>query len=172
MTDDARPRPRLTRVVLTHPLEIVMCCVMVAIVAVTFGQVVFRYVLESPLSWSDEAARFLLMWLAMLAAAYGFKKKSHFALVFVVQRFEARSKKVVSLLVTLVVATFLAVFVVNAAKYTMSAWDVVGPGTQLSMAVPYSSAVVGGVLMLYYVLRNGWSELRQPAEPSRADREG
>ena len=170
MTDGAHPR--LARVVLTHLLEVLMCCVMVAIVVVTFGQVVFRYALESPLSWSDEAARFLLMWLAMLAAAYGFKKKSHFALVFVVGRFEGRFKKAIGLLVTLVVATFLAVFVVNAAKYTMSAWDVVGPGTQLSMAVPYSSAVVGGILMLYYVLRNGWIELRQPAHRHQTDREG
>ena len=161
MPDSAHPR--LMRAVLTHPLEIVMCCVLVAIVGVTFGQVVFRYVLESPLSWSDETARFLLMWLAMLGAAYGFKTGSHFALVFVIERFEDRFKKAASLLVTLVVATFLAVFVVNAARYTMSARDVVGPGTQLSMAIPYSSAVVGGILMLWYVLRNGWTEMRQPA---------
>ena len=161
MPDSAHPR--LTRVILTHPLEIVMCCVLVAIVGVTFGQVVFRYVLESPLSWSDEAARFLLMWLAMLGAAYGFKTRSHFALVFIIERFETRFKKAASLLVTLVVATFLTVFLVNAVKYTMSARDVVGPGTQLSMAIPYSSAVVGGILMLWYVLRNGWIEMHQPA---------
>jgi TRAP-type C4-dicarboxylate transport system permease small subunit len=27
--------------------------------------------------------------------------------------------------------------------------------------VPYSSAIVGGVLMLYYVLRNWWSDIRK-----------
>ena len=170
MPDSAHPR--LLRTILTHPLEIVMCCLMVAIVGVTFGQVVFRYVLESPLSWSDEAARFLLMWLAMLAAAYGFKTRSHFALVFVIERFEPRFEKAIGLLVTLVVATFLAVFVVNAAKYTMSAWDVVGPGTQLSMAVPYSSAVVGGILMLFYVLRSGWTQMREPVRGLQDGRAG
>jgi TRAP-type C4-dicarboxylate transport system permease small subunit len=30
----------------------------------------------------------------------------------------------------------------------------------MSMAVPYSSVVVGGTLMLYYVLRNWWSDIR------------
>lgn len=170
MPDSAHPR--LTRVVRTYPLEIVMCCVLVAIVGVTFGQVVFRYVLESPLSWSDETARFLLMWLAMLGAAYGFKTGSHFALVFIIECFEARFKRAASLVVTLVVATFLAVFVVNAAKYTMSARDVVGPGTQLSMAIPYSSAVVGGILMLYYVLRNGWFEMRRSARGPQDSQDG
>ena len=92
--------------------------------------------------------------------------------MFIIERFEARFKRAASLVVTLVVATFLAVFVVNAAKYTMSARDVVGPGTQLSMAIAYSSAVVGGILMLYYVLRNGWFEMRQSARGPQDSQDG
>ena len=33
-----------------------------------------------------------------------------------------------------------------------------GPGTQLSYAVPYSSTIVGGVLMLYYLLRSFYKD--------------
>jgi TRAP-type C4-dicarboxylate transport system permease small subunit len=138
-----------------------MCCILIAIVVVTFSQVVFRYVLESPLSWSDEGARFLLMWLAMLSAAYAFKTRSHFALVFIVNRFEGRLRWTTSLFVVAAVSLFLAVFIVKAVEYTLSVMDVTGPGTQLSMAVPYSSTIVGGVMMLYYVLRNGWGDLRR-----------
>jgi TRAP-type C4-dicarboxylate transport system permease small subunit len=43
----------------------------------------------------------------------------------------------------------------------------VAPSTQMSMAVPYSSAVVGGVLMLYYVLRNWWLDIRNKEEVSK-----
>ena len=32
------------------------------------------------------------------------------------------------------------------------------PATQMSMAVPYSSALVGSVLMLYYVVANWWDD--------------
>ncbi|MEE8535194.1 MAG: TRAP transporter small permease, partial [Kiloniellales bacterium] len=143
-----------------HPLEAVMCCVLVAIVAVTFSQVIFRYVLETPLSWSDEGARFLLMWLAMLSAAYAFKTRSHFALAFIVNRFGGRLRWAASLFAVAVVALFLVVFIVKAVEYTLSVSDVTGPGTRLSMAVPASSTIVGGILMLYYVLRNGWDDLR------------
>ena len=153
-------------IALRHPLEVAICCLLVAIVAVTFSQVVFRYVLQSPLSWSDEGARFLLMWLAMLCAAYAFKTRSHFAFAFIVDRFQGRLQWAASLLVVAVVALFLAVLIAKAVEYTWSVSDVTGPGTGLSMAVPSSSAIVGGVMMLYYVLRNGWDDLRKPPSKS------
>ena len=157
---------RKAGILLRHPLEVATCCVLIAIVGVTFSQVIFRYVLESPLSWSDEGARFLLMWMAMLSAAYAFKTRSHFAFAFVVNRFGERLRRAVSLFVLVVVVLFLAVLIVKAVEYTWSVRDVTGPGTQLSMAVPSSSSIVGGVLMLYYVLRNGWNDLRRgPSEP-------
>lgn len=156
----ADPVFRQAAILLRHPLEVAMCGVLVAIVVVTFSQVIFRYVLESPLSWSDEGARFLLMWLAMLSAAYAFKTRSHFALAFIVNRFEARLRWTASLFAVAVVALFLVVFIVKAVEYTLSVSDVTGPGTRLSMAVPSSSTIVGGIMMLYYVLRNGWDDLR------------
>ena len=162
----ASPVFRQAAILLRHPLEVAMCCVLIAIVVVTFSQVIFRYVLESPLSWSDEGARFLLMWLAMLSAAYAFKTRSHFALAFIVSRFEARLRWAASLFVVAVVALFLAVFIVKAVEYTLSVSDVTGPGTRLSMAVPSSSTIVGGVMMLYYVLRNGWNDLRRGSSKS------
>jgi TRAP-type C4-dicarboxylate transport system permease small subunit len=156
----------LARAVVTHPLETVLCCLLVAMVVVTFSQVVSRYMIHVSLSWSEELARFLLMWLAMLSAAYGFKTRSHFALTFIVDRFGAKPKRVIGLLVTLAVSILLVVFIVKAVELTQSVAGRIGPGTQLSFAVPYSSTIVGGVLMLYYVIQNGWREFRGEPAPS------
>ena len=67
--------------VLQHPLETAVCGLLIAMTIVVFSQVVARYIFEAPLSWSEELARFLLMWLSMLSAAYAFKTKSHFFLI-------------------------------------------------------------------------------------------
>lgn len=146
---------------LSHPLEATLCCILIAMVAITFSQVVSRYVLNVSLSWSEEVARFLMMWLAMLSGAYGFKVRSHFALTMVVKRFGARGKHIVGFLVVLAMALFLCVFIYFAVVITQNAVHRIGPGTQISMAVPYSSTVVGGVLMLYYVLRTGWQDFQE-----------
>jgi TRAP-type C4-dicarboxylate transport system permease small subunit len=63
-------------------------------------------------------------------------------------------------LVAFIVSGFLAIFIWKSLEFTISMSKQVAPSTQMSMAVPYSSVVVGGALMLYYVLRNWWSDIR------------
>ena len=129
---------------------------------------VFRYVLQAPLSWSEELARFLLMWLASLSGAYAFKTRSHFALRFVVDRFDPLWQRLVGALVTLSVVTFLAVFAyAGVSKFTFEVRTMESPATQISMAIPYSSAFVGSVLMLYYVIRNWLADWSSESAPPK-----
>ena len=147
------------RTLLKYPLEVAVSSILVALVTVTFSQVVFRYLLQAPLAWSEELARFLLMWMASLSAAYAFKTRSHFALKFVVDRFNPSLQRAVATFVTLLVVTFLAVFAYQSLKFTIEVRNMSAPATQMSMAVPYSSALVGSVLMLYYVIVNWWQDM-------------
>lgn len=151
------------KVIYRHPLEFALCILLVATVVVTFSQVVTRYFLHVSLSWSEEVARFLFVWIASLGAAYGFKTKSHFAIVFLVNRFPSRLQKIVGTAVFFLAAAFLIVFVLEALYLILTTTiDQRAPVTQMTMAVPHSSAPVGGSLMLYYLMRNWWSELRSP----------
>ena len=149
------------RTLLKYPLEVAVSSILVALVTVTFSQVVFRYLLQAPLAWSEELARFLLMWMASLSAAYAFKTRSHFALKFVVDRFNPSLRRAVATFVTVLVVTFLAVFAYQSLKFTIEVRNMSAPATQMSMAVPYSSALVGSVLMLYYVIVN-WRQDMSP----------
>lgn len=144
-----------------------MCTILVALVAVTFSQVVFRYVLQASLSWSEELARFLLMWLAALATAYAMKTGAHFALHFVVDRTPPAAQRVIGSAVALSAAAFLVVFAYQSLRFAIEVHDMLAPATRMSMAVPYSSAFVGSTLALYYVLVNWRRELRgRPEAPA------
>lgn len=147
--------------VLKQPLELCLCVILIAIVLVTFAQVLFRYVFHLSLAWSEELARYLFLWLASLAAAYAFKTKSHFALRFLVDRLGKKLQNRIETLVVFIVSGFLIIFIWKAAEYTIGMANQVSPSIQMSMAVPYSSVVVGGALMLYYVLRNWWFDIHK-----------
>ncbi len=149
------------KVLWRHPLEVVLSSLLLGMTVVAFTQVVFRYVLHAPLSWSEELARFLLMWFGMLGAAYAFKTKSHFALEFLVKRCGGYLRRAIVVFTLVASSAFLIVFILKSFDLIRDAATQIAPGTQLPMAVPYSSAAVGGTLILYYVLRNGWSELRR-----------
>ena len=155
------------RVLCRHPLEFLLCILLVATVVVTFSQVVTRYFLHVSLSWSEEVARFLFVWIATLGAAYGFKTKSHFAIVFLVNRFSSRLQKIVGALVVIAASIFLIVFVLESLYLILTITiDQRAPVTQMTMAVPHSAAPAGGTLMLYYLIRNWWSDLRGAHQPS------
>ena len=147
-------------VALKHPLETAMCTLMVSLVIIIFAQVVTRYVLHVSLSWSEELARYLMLWLAMLSAAYGFKIKSHFALLFIVDKIPTKLRKITSAIGSVLVCALLCIFIVKSVEITYSVRNQVGPATGLSKSVPYASAIFGGVLMLYYVALNGWRDWR------------
>ncbi|MCE2559837.1 MAG: TRAP transporter small permease [Acidobacteria bacterium] len=154
----------IVRSLVRHPLEVAVSTILVALVAVTFSQVVFRYVLEASLSWSEELARFLLMWLAALSTAYAMKTGAHFALRFLVDRTPAAAQRLIGTLVAASTALFLAVFAYQSLRFVIEVHDMLAPATRMSMAIPYSSAFVGSTLTLYYVLIN-WRRENLGQEP-------
>ena len=58
-------------------VEIPAALLVVAEIVILFAGVVSRYVLHSPLIWSDELASILFLWLAMLGAAVAFRRAEH-----------------------------------------------------------------------------------------------
>jgi TRAP-type C4-dicarboxylate transport system permease small subunit len=154
MDTENRPVKKLIK----QPLEMVLSLILIAIVGVTFIQVLFRYVFHLSLAWSEELARYLFLWLAALASAYAFKTKSHFALRFIVDRLGGKFRGWVSTFVAFVVSSFLLLFIWKSLEFSISMAGQIAPSTKISMAIPYSSAWVGGILMLFYVLRNWWSD--------------
>ena len=69
--------------------------------------VVFRYVLLSPLSWSEEVARYLMIWAASLAISIGIMRREHLGITFLTSRFPPSAQKYVAILVNLAVLWFL-----------------------------------------------------------------
>ena len=139
--------------ILYNPLESLLCVILVSLVIISFSQVIFRYVLHISLSWSEESCRFLLMWLGMLSAAYGFKVKAHFSLSFIKNKFPAKLRQLVTILTTGLMSIFLIIFIFYAIELTITGMGRLSPGTQIPYAIPYSSTIVGGTLMLYHLLR-------------------
>lgn len=146
---------------LQQPLEFSLALILVLIVLVTFTQVLFRYVFHLSLAWSEELARYLFLWLASLTAAYAFKTRSHFALRFLVNALNKKFQKIVQTLVVFIISAFLLVFIWKAIEFTIRMSKKVSPSLQMSMAFPYASVIVGGGLMLYYVLRNWVLDIRE-----------
>ncbi|WP_245424171.1 TRAP transporter large permease subunit [Methylovirgula sp. 4M-Z18] len=76
---------RLERL-LIRLVEIPAACLVVAEIAVLFSGVAARYVFRAPLTWSDEVASILFLWLAMFGAVLALAKGEHMRMTALVTR--------------------------------------------------------------------------------------
>jgi len=149
----------MARLMVRQPVEVAICGLLIALTAVVVSQVFARYVLQAPLSWSEELARFLLMWLSMLSAAYAFKTGGHFALRILVMQLPRNLRRAVALSVHLVVVLFFAVLLYYSVVFVSGVSGHRAPALQIPMELPYASVVVGTALMLFEVIRSAWREM-------------
>ena len=135
-----------------YSLEIALVFLLVAMTLTVFSQVIARYIFEAPLSWSEELARFILIWLSMLSAAYAFKTKSHFALTILVNKMPEKHQKITSFCIHIIVAIFFLIICYYSVIFVHSVNGHIAPALQVSMQIPYSSIIVASGLISIFSL--------------------
>src|SRR5215468_7253912 len=92
-------------------VERVCLLLMVALVADVFLGVFSRYVLQATFRWYDEVARLCFIWIIFLGAAVAVRRRLHFRMHLLIDRFGPAARRAADRLVTLTVVAFGAVLV-------------------------------------------------------------
>src|SRR5262249_24209945 len=120
---------------------------------VLFLQVVFRYVLQQSLAWSEEAARFGLVWLGMLSATIAARKGFHFLFRWGTLALGATARAWLRQAVHFFVIGFLALILRSSFTYLEIGATETAPATGVDMRIPFAAITVGvGLLIAVYVL--------------------
>ncbi len=91
--------------------EIPAALLVLAEIGVLLSGVVARYVLHTPLIWSDELASILFLWLAMFGSVIALQRGEHMRLTAVVASLSPRGRDRVQALEVAAVAVFLLLIV-------------------------------------------------------------
>lgn len=125
---------------------------MVMTVVVLWG-VFTRYVLSSQASWSEELARFLLIWIGILGAAYAAGQRFHLAIDLLKPKLEPKNQRRLTVFINLMVITFaFTVMVIGGFRliYITQVLGQLSPALQVPMWVIYSVVPLSGLLVVYY----------------------
>lgn len=137
---------------LNHAAIVAIGLLMLALTGVVLLQVLYRYVLELPLVWSDEAARHLLVWLSFTGGGVAIAQKLHPRIELIDGIRSARMRSAVEIAVSLLVLAFLACFFfisLDVAR-TYNAYRSLGLG--LPQSIPRLALPVGTCLMAINML--------------------
>jgi TRAP-type C4-dicarboxylate transport system permease small subunit len=118
--------------------------------AVTFAQVITRYLLNDPLIWSEEVARYLFVWVSMIGAALAIRQGGHFGLDLLIRPMP-KLKPILGPLVTLIVVAFLVILLKTGIDETRLASRQLAMTFNMRMQWAYLALPVGAGLMLFHI---------------------
>lgn len=117
-------------------------------------QVFSRYILQNPSSFTDELARYLLIWLSLLGTAYMVGEKEHIAINLL-------SKKLNPLLQSIIIngsmLSFAVLVMIIGGSYlvnTVLSLDQLSATLQIPMGYIYLAIPLSGILISFYSLVN------------------
>lgn len=135
---------------------------LLATMAVVGLQVVFRYGFNRPLSWPEELAGFLLVWLTFLVADILVKRKGHVEVEYFADKLSPRVQAIVGLLVNLYIIVFLVFLVVTSLRVAALQLDHgVGAALRIPKAYYTLAATVSGLSMLLSLLVMQWEAVER-----------
>ena len=127
----------------------------VLVVLVTY-QVIVRYIFSNPSPWSEQAARYLLVWLILITSSYVFGRREHMNVDFFVGKLPRKLNLALKILTELLIG-FFVVFVLIYGGYlavnvALAASDLAMPW--LNMGLVNSAIPISGILTIIYTLFN------------------
>lgn len=147
---------------LVEGFSVLLIIVMVLLV---LWQVVARYVLNNPSTFSEALTRYLFVWLVLVTATYAFGSRDHMYISALNDKLRGRAKTAVSILIEVLTILFAAcVMVYGGSIITGMQMVSLDSSLHIPMGVVYAIIPVCGVITVFYCLCNIADELTKEKE--------
>ena len=131
--------------------------IMAVMVVNVLWQVFTRFVMSNPSSFTDELARYLMIWVGVLGAAYISGQNMHVAIDLLSSRLSDKRLKTMSKLVHYIVILFsLLVLVIGGIRlvYITAILNQHSPALHIPLAIVYAVIPLSGLLIIYYKIND------------------
>lgn len=143
---------QLGRRVCVQGCGLISIALVAAIAIVVTAHVFFRYVLNSPLGWSDELSRYLMVWLGFFAAPVVLDAKGFTAVEDLQSHLSGCGRRIVRVMVWLFVIAFLVCLLWQGGLLAWSARGQVASSMPLPISWVYAAVPIGTAAMLLVAL--------------------
>jgi len=158
----AQPAHRFAELLTTALEYLSMACVTIMAILVV-AQVVLRYVFNDPLTWSEEMARILFIYLAFVGIGAAYGRRRHMFIDALVIELPATLKRIVEFSVVGIASVFLiAVIVITIRSIVeLHRMDITTPALDYPMALVYLVIPLGMCALIAQM----WLDLYKEGSP-------
>ena len=157
---------------LTRGIERVLALAFMAAVALSFVNVVGRYVFGVTVIWADEVQIYVMIWMAFLGAVVVSWRRMHLRMDLLFRMLPGPLQQVVQFaeLAVLITLAGFVVYLSGQYAHTMFALDRVSDVAQMPMWIPHSGVAIGFLLILLIALWDLWGVFKGRAGSDPTER--
>jgi len=133
-------------------IKIVMAGLIAGMVVLIATQVCFRYLLNEPLAWTEEVARHLMVWSALLGAAVAYRRKGHLGMDILVMHLPRRWQRRVEIVLQALTIAFFGLLVIHGIPLVERTMRQLSSAIRIPMGYIYMSIPVGSALILLFAI--------------------
>jgi C4-dicarboxylate transporter DctQ subunit len=111
------------------------------IVAIMFAQVLFRYTFNNSLSWSEEIAKFIFIWITFLGAALCFRDRMHLGVDFLIEKIPGKYRILLIIFNTLLITLFNGFIIVIGFSWVINVSGTLSPALSLPLNIVFYAAL-------------------------------
>jgi TRAP-type C4-dicarboxylate transport system permease small subunit len=136
-------------------LEILLGSLLVLMILDVTWQILTRFLPTNPSSYTEELARYLLVWIGLLGGAYAYRKKSHLGIDLLVNALPAKAQLRVQILTTLLCFAFAAsAMVYGGIQLVLLTFELnqLSAALNIPMGAVYSVIPLSGMLICLFAI--------------------
>ncbi len=122
----------------------------VMVLDVLFG-VINRFILKLTVSWTEEVARYLMIWICMIGSTIALKEGTHVAVNLFIQKFNKRNRNVIVFINNVLIFAFLIIPAFWGIQLCFSQMGQTSPALRISMFWPFLAVPVGSIIMILHI---------------------
>ena len=116
--------------------------------------IVFRYIINLPIFWTEELARYIMFYMVMLGSAVAFREEKHPALLFVIQKFPIKFLRVWNFIKDIIIIVILIIIIKEGYLMAVDEMIMKSPAMRISFFWVYLAFPIGALLMIFQIIAN------------------
>jgi len=148
-------------------IDITALTAFAVMLVLVMSQVVFRYLIQVSVPWTEEAARWFYAWQIFLGSSLAMRDRLHLQITVLLDRFSGKPRAVLEFLTALTGLGFLAGVIWGSLLMIRAVYPVQAGSFPVSTSYLYLSIPVGLAAMLALAARSLVDSARQLFQPRR-----
>jgi len=140
--------------ILLKLIEISVSSLLALMFIIVIISIFFRYIINLPIFWTEELARYIMFYMVMLGSAVAFRDEKHPALLFVIQKFPIKFLRVWNFIKDIIIIIILIIIFKEGYLMAVDEMIMKSPALRIPFFWVYLAFPIGALLMISQIIAN------------------